>query len=110
MDCRSTFLDPITSDPVDLWLSARDSLVAILTISGPVSPVQFQAWRSSLVSAYGETDVVQQGSQSMLQWIRHRQMLRLTWRKFTDSTAASVSLVDGPLLDGWGHREDAAVP
>ena len=110
MDCRSTFPDPITSHPVVLWLSARDSLVAVLTISGPVSPVQLQAWRSSLVSAYGETAVVEQGSQSMLQWIRHRQMLRLTWRKFTDSTAASVSLVDGPLLDGWGRRGDTAAP
>jgi hypothetical protein len=110
MDCRSTFPDPITSDPVDLWLAVRDSLVAILTISGPVSPVQFQAWRSSLVSAYGETEVVEQGSQSMLQWIRHRQMLRLTWRTFTDSTAASVSLIDGPLLDGWGRRGDTTAP
>ena len=110
MDCRATFPDPVTSDPVTLWLSARDSLVAILTISGPVSPVQFQAWRSSLVSAYGETAVVEQGSQSMLQWIRHRQMLRLTWRRFTDSTAASVSLVDGPLLDGWGRPGDGPAP
>ncbi|MEE8267567.1 MAG: hypothetical protein V3R97_01510 [Gemmatimonadales bacterium] len=110
MDCRATFPDPVTADPVVLWLSARDSLVAILTISGPVSSVQFQAWRSSLVSAYGETTVVQQGSQSMLQWIRHRQMLRLTWRKFSDSTAASVSLIDGPLLDGWGRRGEVPAP
>ena len=31
LDCRSTFPDPITSDPVELWLSALDSLVAVLT-------------------------------------------------------------------------------
>lgn len=110
MDCRSSFPDPITADPVDLWVSALDSLVAILTISGTVSPVQFTGWRSSLISAYGETTAVEQGSQSMLQWIRHRQMLRLTWRQFSDSTSASVSLVDGPLLDGWDRRGDGAAP
>jgi hypothetical protein len=110
LDCRSTFPDPITSDPVELWLSALDSLVAVLTVSGSVSPVQFQAWRSSLVSAYGETAVVRQGSQSMLQWVRHRQMLRLTWREFSDSTTASVSLIDGPILDGWDRRDDTLDP
>jgi hypothetical protein len=110
LDCRSTFPDPITADPVALWLSALDSLVAVLTVSGPVSPLQFQAWRSSLVSAYGETEVVRQGSQSMLQWVRHRQMLRLTWREFSDSTAASVSLIDGPILDGWDRRDDTPDP
>lgn len=110
MDCRSVFPDPITSDTVDLWLSAVDSLVAILTVSGSVSPVQFHAWRSSLVSAYGEATMAEQGSQSMLQWIRHRQMLRLTWREFSDSTLASVSLIDGPILDGWDRRNEASAP
>lgn len=110
MDCRATFPDLITSDPVELWLSALDSLVSVLTISGPVSPVQFHGWRSSLVSAYGETTVVEQGSQSMVQWIRHRQMLRLTWREYSDSTAASVSLIDGPLLDGWRLRRAVPAP
>ena len=110
MDCRSTFLDPITSDSVELWLSAVDSLVSILTISGSVTPVQFYAWKSSLVSAYGETAVVEQGSQSMFQWIRHRQMLRLTWREFGDSTSASVSMIDGPLLDGWSRQDTVPAP
>lgn len=105
-DCRATFPDPITGDQVQLWLSALDSLVAVLTVSGVVTPIQLEAWRSSLVSAYGEVVPVQQGAQYMLQWVRHRQMLRLTWRELVDSTTASVSLVDGPLLDGW-HRDEA---
>ena len=105
-DCRSTFPDPITGRPVELWLSAIDSLVGILTVSGPVTGVQLQAWRSSLESAYGEVPATKQGSQHSLQWIRHRQMLRLTWRELSDSTVASVSLVDGPVLDGWGRRRN----
>lgn len=106
-DCRSTFPDPITGRPVELWLSAIDSLVAVLTVSAPVTPVQLQAWRSSLESAYGTTTPTTQATQHSLQWIRHRQMLRLTWRVFSDSTKASVSMVDGPILDGWGRRRNS---
>jgi len=107
-DCRSSFPEPITGRPVEVWLSSIDSLVAVLTVSGPVTPVQLQAWRSSLVSAYGEATPSVQGSQVSLQWVRHRQMLRLTWRDMKDSTMASVSLVDGPVLDGWNRRRRPA--
>ena len=103
-ECRTTFPDPITGRPVELWLSAIDSLVAVLTVSGPVTSVQLQAWRSSLESAYGDAPMADQGTQHSLQWIRHRQMLRLTWRVVDDTTTASVSIVDGPVLDGWGRR------
>jgi len=81
-----------------------DGLVGILTVSAPVSDLQLGTWRSSLVSAYGDVPVALQGSQRTLQWIRHRQMLRLTWRVRNERTTASVSLVDGPVVDGWGHR------
>jgi hypothetical protein len=109
LDCRSSLGDPITGTPVELWLSAMDSLVGVLTISGKVSGLQLDAWRSSLVSAYGEAPVVGQGGQRMLQWIRHRQMLRLTWRNIDGITHASVSLTDGPVLDGWARRRREAV-
>lgn len=103
-DCRTWFLDPITGDRVELWLATMDGLVGILTVSAPVSDLQLGTWRSSLVSAYGDVPVALQGSQRTLQWIRHRQMLRLTWRVRNERTTASVSLVDGPVVDGWGHR------
>jgi hypothetical protein len=32
-------------------------------------------------------------------------MIRLTWRREADGTSASVSLVDGRVLDGWGLRK-----
>lgn len=100
-ECRARLPDPITSNEVDVLISALDSLVTIVALSGRVSEVQLQAWTSSLVSAYGRVEPATQGSQKMLQWVRHRQMLRLTWREHADSTLASVSLIDGPLLDGW---------
>lgn len=104
LDCRSSFADPITAASIDLWLSAMDSLVGVLTVSGEVSGLQLDGWRSSLISAYGDAPVSTQGSQRTLQWIRHRQMLRLTWRDIDGTTSASVSLIDGPVLDGWGRR------
>ena len=104
LDCRSSFADPITAASIDLWLSAMDSLVGVLTVSGEVSGLQLDGWRSSLISAYGDAQVTTQGSQRTLQWIRHRQMLRLTWRDIDGTTSASVSLIDGPVLDGWGRR------
>jgi hypothetical protein len=93
---------------VDVWLSSIDSLVAVLTVSGPVTSIQLQGWRSSLASAYGDGESSTQGAQTSLQWIRHRQMLRLTWRDLGDSTVASVSLIDGPVLDGWERRREPA--
>lgn len=109
LDCRSFFPDPITADSVELWLSSMDSLVGVLTVSGEVGPLQLDGWRSSLVSAYGYALPTNQGGQETLQWIRHRQMLRLTWRELNGTTHASVSLIDGPVLDGWGRRRQAAI-
>ena len=83
-DCRARFPEPVTGREVDVWLSSIDSLVAILTVSGAVTPVQLQAWRSSLESAYRDAEASSQGTQVSMQWIRHRQMLRLTWRDFSD--------------------------
>ena len=44
------------------------------------------------------------GPQGMVQWIRGTQMLRLTWRYAPGRVQASVSLVDGPVMDGWTLR------
>ena len=39
----------------------------------------------------------------MMQWVRQGRMLRLTWRIEKSQKLASVSLVDGRLLDDWGR-------
>jgi hypothetical protein len=44
----------------------------------------------------------------MLQWIRLGRMIRLTWRQLGNRTAASVSLIDGAVLDGWGRERQLA--
>jgi hypothetical protein len=39
----------------------------------------------------------------MQQWVRRGRMLRLTWRLERGEKVASVSLVDGRVLDGWAR-------
>ena len=47
-----------------------------------------------------------QGPQWMLQWVRQGRMMRLTWRVDNNAKVASVSLVDGWILDDWGRNRD----
>jgi hypothetical protein len=39
----------------------------------------------------------------MMQWVRRGRMLRLTWKTDRGDRVASVSLVDGRVLDAWGR-------
>jgi hypothetical protein len=88
---------------VDLWISAIDSVAGIITISGQVDSGQLDRWRDGIVASYGRVGARAQGSQWMMQWVRSRRMLRLTWRLERAGKVASVSLVDGRVLDGWGR-------
>lgn len=101
LDCRGMVADPSAGQPLEVWVSAIDSLSSVLTISGPVTAAQLDDWRSAIERDYGKVGARVQGPQWMMQWIRSRQMLRLTWRVRDNQKVASVSLVDGPVLDGW---------
>lgn len=103
-DCRAILVQAGGGD-LELWLSAVDSLGAVLTVSGEVTDAQLQGWQEWLAERYGPSITRVQGIQRMRQWIVNRQMLRLTWRSEPQGLRASVSLVDGPVLDGWGDRQ-----
>jgi hypothetical protein len=105
-ECRATLFDPVWSRPVALWLSAMDSASGILTLSGPVTGEQLDGWKTELESAFGGVGAWVQGPQWMLQWVRQGRMMRLTWRVDNNAKVASVSLVDGWILDDWGRRRD----
>ena len=107
VECRATVVDPGSRRVVDLWLSAMDSATGVLTLSSPLSGVELDTWRSGLESAFGTVNANVQGPQWMLQWVRSGRMLRLTWRIERGEKVASVSLVDGRVLDGWGRRREA---
>jgi hypothetical protein len=105
-ECRATLFDPVWSRPVSLWLSAMDSATGVLTLSGPVTGEQLDGWKTELESAFGGVGARVQGPQWMLQWVRQGRMLRLTWRIDNNVKVASVSLVDGWILDDWGRSRD----
>lgn len=102
-ECRAKLTDPDVTGVADLWVSAMDSAAGIITISGMVVPEQLDRWQRVLQQRYGSVGTRVQGTQSMLQWVRRGRMMRLTWRLEGSGKVASVSLVDGRVLDDWGR-------
>ena len=101
-ECRAIVNDPELGGAVNLWVSAVDSVASVITISSGVAADQLDRWRQAIERRYGRVDAQVQGSQWMMQWVRRGRMLRLTWRVERGAQMASVSLVDGRVLDGWG--------
>lgn len=102
-ECRAAFPAEHPGGPVELWVSAMDSVAGVITISAAVAPGQLELWREGLEARYGRVGARIQGVQWMLQWVRRGRMLRLTWRLERGRKVASVSLVDGRVLDSWGR-------
>jgi hypothetical protein len=102
-ECRGTLRDADVGPRVEVWVSAIDSLAGVMTLSGRVDSLQLEQWREALQSRYGWVPTRIQGPQRMLQWVRRGRMIRLTWRLEGNAKVASVSLVDGRVLDAWGR-------
>jgi len=107
-ECRATLRSPGLGR-VDLWVSAIDSSAGVMTLSGPVDFGRLDGWREQLFQRYGRVSARVQGTQSMLQWVRHGRMLRLTWRLEGGQPVASVSLVDGHVLDDWARSRSRSL-
>ncbi len=106
-ECRAALTDK-QGGSVELWVSAMDSLAGVITLSGVLAPGQLERWRETLEESYGRAGPRVQGTQWMLQWVRRGRMIRLTWRLERAGKVASVSLVDGHVLDGWGRGSPAS--
>lgn len=106
-ECRASLAGPDLGGPVELWLSAVDSSASVITLSASVDGEQLDRWRSTLERRYGRVGAQVQGPQWMMQWVRRGRMIRLTWRIERGEKTASVSLVDGHVLDGWGRERRA---
>jgi len=114
-ECRAVLDDPALGGPVELWVSAMDSAAGVITLSGDVDGDRLDRWREAIEARYGRVGARVQGSQWMMQWVRRGRMLRLTWRTEGGGKVASVSLIDGRVLDGWargrgGRRSVAPAP
>jgi hypothetical protein len=103
-ECRAVLRDATLLDaPVELWASAIDSVAGVITLSGSIADAQLDRWRDAIERHYGPVDAQVQGTQWMMQWVRRGRMLRLTWRVDHGEKLASLSLVDGRVLDAWGR-------
>jgi hypothetical protein len=100
-ECRGSVRDSVAG-AVKVWISAMDSVAGVITLSAAVDSAALHRWRRELEHRYGRVAPRKQGHQSMLQWVRRGRMLRLTWRAERGELTASVSLVDGRVLDAWG--------
>lgn len=103
-ECRGGLPELDAGRSVDLWASIIDGRAAVTTLAGQLTPARFERWRDLLTGRYGATTERHQGPMTVLQWTRHGQMLRLSWRMKGRDYETSVSLVDGPLLDGWANQ------
>lgn len=103
-ECRATVQDAELGGAVSLWVSALDSTAGVITLSRAVDAGLLDRWRQTIERSYGRVDAKAQGAQWMMQWVRRGRMLRLTWRVGRGKQVASVSLVDGRVLDRWHDR------
>jgi hypothetical protein len=101
-ECRGTLRDSALGGPVKVWVSAIDSVAGVITLSAEVDGETLDRWRGRIENRYGRVGGRVQGTQWMMQWVRRGRMLRLTWRTDRGKRTASVSLVDGRVLDAWG--------
>src|SRR4051812_42215959 len=106
LECRAALQE--MGSVVEVWVSAIDSAAGVITLSTMVASDQLDRLLQDLQDRYGRVGQKVQGSQRMLQWVRRGRMLRLTWRLERKGRVASVSLVDGRVLDDWGRARGAA--
>ena len=107
-ECRAALDVDRFGGAAELWVSAMDSVAGVITLSGVLAPEELESWRERLEARYGRVGSRTQGTQSMLQWVRRGRMLRLTWRIERGEKVASVSLVDGRVLDAWSRSSVTA--
>lgn len=98
-DCRGSLVDP-RDGTLTLTGALVDGALAILVIRGPLGEAGLERWRRDLEAHYGSVTPTSDHGQETWQWIRQRRMLRLTTRREAGTRIVSVTLVDGPLLDG----------
>jgi hypothetical protein len=86
--------------------SLVDGSAAVLLVAAPVDEARLRRWVADLSTRYGDVTPRAANGQRMWQWVRQQRMIRLTTRLEGANRMVSVSLVDGPLLDGLNRRSE----
>ena len=85
-----------------LLASVHDS-AAVIVVSRYPAESELEGWVTALTEDFGIPNrQVGPGAQASWEWIRHRQKLVVAQRREDNRLASSVTLTDGPLLDGLG--------
>lgn len=96
--CSGRIPDP-DSEALRLTASLVDGHVGVAMVAAPLAAERIGDWHDQLTRRYGDAPPRRSPGQESFQWIRDRRMIRLTVRRETGGLVASVSLVDGRLLD-----------
>lgn len=96
--CSATIPDA-DSGTLSVTASLVDGAVGIALVAASLAASRVGDWHGALADRYGEAPVQRRPGQESFQWIHDRRMLRLTVRRERGGLTASVSLVDGRLLD-----------
>jgi hypothetical protein len=105
-ECRASLPDADADRTVDLWLSAVGDSTSILTLAAVLTSARLDRWHEYLAAQYGDVPLRTRGGITSAQWIVGHRMMRLTWRAKGRFFEASVSLVDGDVLDAWGNARE----
>jgi len=98
-ECHGSVRGP-SGDSLSVTGSLISGAAAIILLSAPISDAEASQWVAELMGRYGQVEPRRTQGQESWQWVRRRQMIRLTTRLEDGRRLVSVSLIDGPLLDG----------
>ena len=107
-ECRGTVTDPELGGTVDLWVSAIDSVAGIITLSSRSAPASSTAGARTIERRYGRVGATRAGRavDDAVGAARPDAAAHLAIER--GEKVASVSLVDGRVLDAWDGRDNGS--
>ena len=96
-----------TLPPNDMTVTASliSGRAAIVLLSAPVPEPEVAEWLAELSRRFGTVEPRRAQGLETWQWVRRGRMVRVTTRAERGTLVVSVSLVDGPLLDGLDGKD-----
>lgn len=102
-ECTATLPLPGVVGGLAILISSVNDSAAVLVFTARGMQRLGQQWEMALTEDFGKPKREDQpGIQTSWQWIRKGQMMRVVQRKAESMLECSVTLTDGPLLDGLG--------
>lgn len=102
-ECEGTMPLQGLERPFALLISTVRDSASVIVLTASIGDSEARTWVQSLTQVFGRPNYKKEaGQQETWQWIRRGQMLRLALRRAGSELETSVTLTDGPLLDGLG--------